>query len=872
MTGVLTAVALALALLCGAGAAQAQVPAPTVIKLVGNTGQADSGTASFDNDHAQEFITGASSRGYKLTRVDLEMTQSGTAPTYTVSIHQDAPGSPGTKLGTLENPTSLPTTTGLVQFTHADGIDLAPSTPYWVVIDVTGGASDDTTAQKTSASAEDTGRAAGWSIKDRHFWRVAGTSPWTIETANHLQLAVHGYAKPTSLVSNTGQPNASSSLLTFDYAQAFTTGAASSTLTRVDIQFTRSTSAPTYTVAIHSDASGSPGTSLTDGTLTNPASLSAGLNQFTPSGAGIDLAASTTYWVVVDVASGGNATQLTTTASDSESGTTGWSIADGNRSRNLDNTGSWNTSANSLKIAVHGSEKITCSAADTAVSWASSTPADLAKLANDCTTLLNLKDTLRGADHPTSPGRLDWAKDTRMDAWDGLTGTNSITGTPPRVSRLELSAKSLTGSIPPALGDLAGLTWLELSYNQLSGPIPKELGKLENLTDPILQNNQLTGPIPMELGDLENLTGLYLQNNQLTGPIPEKLGDLENLTMLVLQNNRLTGPIPAGTDSMNNPTGLAKLTGLTTLALDRNYLSGPIPKELGKLTNLTILVLDRNHLSGPIPASLNELTNLVEISFHTNQLTGPVPDLSETNLSSLDLANNRLTSVDLDGLSSLTRLYLENNRLTSVANLPGILTTIILSHNRLTNVPTLPSSLTRLDLSHNQLPSVADLPSSLTRLDLSHNQLMSIDVSSLTSLTRLDLSHNQLMSIDVSSLTSLGWLNLQHNQLTTAPNVGSLTALTRFWLYGNKDLDPGGPGSTPDRGPLRVAADHGARGCGHTGYRGGDGHTVGSGDERGHPPCGSVVPGTAGAGPDYINPTATGSVDHHHSRLHPDHI
>ena len=50
----------------------------------------------------------------------------------------------------------------------------------------------------------------------------------------------------------------------------------------------------------------------------------------------------------------------------------------------------------------------------------------------------------------------------------------------------------------------------------------------------------ITGEIPPEIGNLTNLTSLYLSNNQLTGEIPPEIGDLTNLTYLNLSWNELT--------------------------------------------------------------------------------------------------------------------------------------------------------------------------------------------------------------------------------------------------------------------------------------------------------------------------------------------
>lgn len=51
-----------------------------------------------------------------------------------------------------------------------------------------------------------------------------------------------------------------------------------------------------------------------------------------------------------------------------------------------------------------------------------------------------------------------------------------------RVKALELGNNSLTGAIPPEIGNLAALGWLSLNGNDLSGPIPPELADLTALT------------------------------------------------------------------------------------------------------------------------------------------------------------------------------------------------------------------------------------------------------------------------------------------------------------------------------------------------------------------------------------------------------
>ena len=134
------------------------------------------------------------------------------------------------------------------------------------------------------------------------------------------------------------------------------------------------------------------------------------------------------------------------------------------------------------------------------------TPDDNRGLVRDCEVLLAAKTALAGT------ATLDWATSTAVSSWEGImTG-----GTPSRVTGLNLSSKSLTGTIPAGLGNLFELTSLNLSTNQLTGDIPRELGWLTNLTELRLSGNTLTGCIPLVLksvatNDLSSLNLLYCE-------------------------------------------------------------------------------------------------------------------------------------------------------------------------------------------------------------------------------------------------------------------------------------------------------------------------------------------------------------------------
>ncbi len=130
----------------------------------------------------------------------------------------------------------------------------------------------------------------------------------------------------------------------------------------------------------------------------------------------------------------------------------------------------------------------------------------------DCGVLLGIEDTLAGT------ATLDWAADPAITGWEGIT-VEAITvegTTTSRVTKVQLSSKSLSGTIPADIGDLLQLTVLDLSSNSLTGDIPSKLGWLFNLEEIKLSGNSLSGCIPVELermtnNDLSSLGLLFCQ-------------------------------------------------------------------------------------------------------------------------------------------------------------------------------------------------------------------------------------------------------------------------------------------------------------------------------------------------------------------------
>ena len=310
-----------------------------------------------------------------------------------------------------------------------------------------------------------------------------------------------------------------------------------------------------------------------------------------------------------------------------------------------------------------------------------------------------------------------------------------------RVIILSLDDNSLSGSLPPELGNLSHLIALSLDDNDLTGSIPPELEKLTHLFNLSLENNDLTGLIPPELGNLSELTHLRLTDNNLTGPIPLELGNLSNLAYMELYGNKLEGAIPL------EMTGLSNLDYLTlpfsnptfcvspglenwfqsieralgpacqaepltpgaaadwkTLAALFNSARGPewyypldwfTAKPIGKWSGVQTDDegrVESLHLYdaisfGRIPPELGNLSNLVYLNLGTD----PSRNVTSEHL-------HGTIPPELGNLTNLKTLILNNNSLTGT--LPQELGNL--------------SKLIRLDVSHNRLHG--EIPEELTKL------------------------------------------------------------------------------------------------------------------------------------------------------------
>ncbi|KAL1361292.1 hypothetical protein AAHE18_04G243100 [Arachis hypogaea] len=367
-----------------------------------------------------------------------------------------------------------------------------------------------------------------------------------------------------------------------------------------------------------------------------------------------------------------------------------------------------------------------------------------------------------------------------------------------RIEEIDLSSKSLTGTVPAGLNDsLSQLTELDLSQNNLSGPVPS-LANLSFLQYVYLGYNNFTsiphgcfhGLTSLQILRLRNninlppwnfptdltahssqLRSLYLSSTNLMASLPNISHSFPTLRYLDLSNNNLSS-IPEG--CFHNLTSFRGLS----LANNTNLLPWTFPLYLTRSSlQLSYLLLEATNLMGSLPNLSHFFPNLITVSLSNNHLTSIPQGCFQglPYLRQLKLGNNtNLAPWTFPNLTQSTGLEELNLVATNVMGpLPEIfdsltsLETVVLSNNSLTGV--LPESFGRSKIAtlhlNNQkdegLSGPIDVLSNM--LDLSQVWLQGNsftgpipDMSRCTALQDLQLAHNQLTGNDFLVLPSNG--------------------------------------------------------------------------------------------------------------------
>ena len=637
----------------------------------------------------------------------------------------------------------------------------------------------------------------------------------------------------TTLVSNVGQTRSGSlGLDTHEGAQAFTTGDNSAGYTVTSVGLDLSSGADhtiNFTVGIWTNSNSNlPGSSL--GTLTQPASLTLGVNEFTTSG--ITLTANTTYWVVVD-SSGGGSVQWEGTASDSEDSTTsGWSIADESYDRPYDGD-TWGSHTDPFKFRVTGTAigsptnnapsftEGTDTMRSVAENTASGQNIGAPVTATDTDTGDTLTYTLGGTDAAafgivSSSGQLQTSAALNFETKssyavtvsvsDGNAGVDSIAVTinvtnvdEPNNAPVFTEGTSTTRSVAEentASDDNIG-TAVTATDADTSDTLTYTLGGTDASSFDIEPNS---GQIKKKSGVTYNyeakpsyaVTVSVSDGNGGADSINVTINVTSDRAALIALYNAIDGDNWTNNTNWLSNEPLSSWYGVNTtiygrvtrLDLHENQLSGTIPVELGVLAKLQELWLNHNMLSGEIPVELGNLTSLTLLWLGQNELSGTIPvELGNlTYLQQLALSDNMLNGTIPVELGNLTDLY--------VLSLWG---------NMLSG--TIPEELGKLTL--------------LQELYLNRNELsgtIPVDLGKLAraGLWYLDLSQNMLtggIPAGLGSLTNLQKLYLWDNELSgeIPKELGNLTLLQKLSLSGEyvEREDPGRAGKS-DQPPEAV--------------------------------------------------------------------
>jgi Leucine-rich repeat (LRR) protein len=176
--------------------------------------------------------------------------------------------------------------------------------------------------------------------------------------------------------------------------------------------------------------------------------------------------------------------------------------------------------------------------------------------------------------------------------------------------------------------------------------------------------------------------------------------------------------------------------------------------------------------------------NVYTIEFLDDANITSISNLSTyTNLKTLDVTFQNLSSLNLTGNGSIKQLYCDNNDLTSLdLSNNNVITILSCDNNLLTSLNvTNMTALSTLSFISCALPSISlTTNTNLKYLEANNNQLSTINLNNNTSLLTVDVSENLLTSISLSNNTALQVLNVGTNALTGALNLSANTSLTEL--------------------------------------------------------------------------------------------
>ncbi len=272
-------------------------------------------------------------------------------------------------------------------------------------------------------------------------------------------------------------------------------------------------------------------------------------------------------------------------------------------------------------------------------------------------------------------------------------------------------------------------TYMNISDKNISNL--KGLDQYENLKDLMCYNNNLTSLtwVPSSLQTLD------CSNNKITSF--DYLQYCTSLKYLNCSNNQIS--------SLNNlPTNIESL-----------YCSN------NKFTILNFCTSSDHYYT--------KYPNLKTLNCSNN-----------TQLTELWNSTGGLTSLDVSGCTSLTKIVCDANKISSLSSIPSSVKNLNLSSNQLTSLPTLPSGLETLSATSNKFTSF-----SLSN----HSSIKILQIGNNPNLTSLTINNNsKLEKVYAYYTTSSCTINCNNNSSLTILNVEDSPGLKTLNCYGNTAL------------------------------------------------------------------------------------
>jgi uncharacterized repeat protein (TIGR01451 family) len=188
---------------------------------------------------------------------------------------------------------------------------------------------------------------------------------------------------------------------------------------------------------------------------------------------------------------------------------------------------------------------------------------------------------------------------------------------------------------------------------------------------------------------------------------------------------------------------------------------------INAFVNLYNLSCTDNELSF---VNILSLVNLNYFNCSSNQISDSNNIIVPNNLQKLLLRNNLFTNFNLNNLTNLIELDLNYNYQLSSIQLDGLL------------------SLQKLYCINNNLNSLSITNSNIEEIDCANNQLTSLSFENFNSLKFLHCDGNNLINLNVSNCNNLRYINCSNNQLTnidlsTTVNLESISASNNLFNY-----------------------------------------------------------------------------------------